>query len=267
MKLYKTEFMKILKRKSTWILIGLMLLLVIAIGQIEIYNKQNMIINFGQLVGYRRFLDLLEFFLICAFLVEIIVLASFYCEDRQDRVSVLILTTKKGKLYDYVARVQVTITFIICLNIMMIMAAYVICYVNYGYNGGNLLVKEMHLSSVFDEKSVFVLIRMYLFNVFNASIVLGTLVACISVRSKNSMYSFLVIVGLMFLPVMLENIFRNGEMNIGYTLVTSGPILLITRRCFMESGAVYGWHIFVIYIIVVVTCFAGGKKWCSVPKE
>ena len=92
MKLYVIELKKILQRRSTWVLTGFMLVLTVVYGQLEIHNKQNMIVEFGQLAGYRRFLDLSGLFIVCAFLVEIIVLASYYCEDRQDKVDVLILT-------------------------------------------------------------------------------------------------------------------------------------------------------------------------------
>ena len=267
MKLYVIELKKILQRRSTWVLTGFMLVLTVVYGQLEIHNKQNMIVEFGQLAGYRRFLDLSGLFIVCAFLVEIIVLASYYCEDRQDKVDVLILTEKRGKLYDYAVRVSVTLAFVICLNIIMLMAAFVICHVNYGYTGGGLPVREMHMLSTLEEKNIFTLICMYLFNVFNASIMLSALVVCISTMSKNSIHSFIVIVGVVFLPVMLEGIFKNGQMNIGYTFITSQPVMLIAERCLLESGPVYGWHIFISYLCSIVACCVGGKKWCSVPKE
>ena len=54
MKLYVIELKKILQRRSTWVLTGFMLVLTVVYGQLEIHNKQNMIVEFGQLAGYRR---------------------------------------------------------------------------------------------------------------------------------------------------------------------------------------------------------------------
>lgn len=266
--LYKMELIKILKRKSTWVLIGTLLLLVVALFGIEANNAQGMAIEFGQFAGYRRFLDLTELFIVCALIVEIIILAPFYCEDKQNNVDVLLSTTTKGKITDFIARIQVTFTVIINTQVIIIVATFLICFILYGYPDSTLTMKEMNISTpLLAETSLFMFISSYLFNVFTASIMLGALIICISTMSKKTMYSLIVIVGVVLLPAMLEDVFKNGNMNIGYIFITAQPIMLSVSRCLVESWPVYGWHILMVFFISIFVICISGKKWCSVPKE
>ena len=99
MKLYRMELLKILKRKSTWIIMMFLIIDVVIFWKIEPGFFKYIRTDFGQLSGYKRFLDLSELFIVCAMIGEIIVLAPFFCEDKQIKMDVLLKTSKKGQLH------------------------------------------------------------------------------------------------------------------------------------------------------------------------
>lgn len=268
MKLYGMELMKIKKKKSTWIVMFFLMLEIVIFWKIEPGFVSNIRTDFGQLSGYKRFLDLSELFIVCAIIGEIIVLAPFFCEDKENKMDTLIKTSKKGRLHDYVSRVCVIFTLILCLNLFMMITAYIICNVIYGYSGENLPLKEMYVfAPLMAEKKISFFISIYLLNIVNASIMLSALIAFISSMSKKSVHSLMVIFFVVFLPAFLEGIFKTGDMNVGYVFLTGQPIMLITSRCVEQSYSVYSWHIFMVYAISIVFSFIGGKQWCSSLKE
>ncbi len=80
---------------------------------------------------------------------------------------------------------------------------------------------------------------------------LDAFVILILTMSKKSMYSLILILGIFLFPIVIESIFKNGNIGIVYTVITGQSILLMTLRCFEESWRVYGWHIFIAYITAV----------------
>lgn len=265
MYLYKMELVKILKRKSIWVITGLLAGLIIVHFIMEMNKAQSMMVNFGQLAGIRRFLDLTEIFITYGMVGEILMLSSFYCEDQYHGVDVLILTTARGKLRDFMARVQVTITIIVSVHIMMILAALIIGLICYGYPNNHFLMKEMYVSDPFvSDQSISVFMALYLGNILTASIILTSFIACISTICKKPIHALAIITAVVMMPAVLEGVFKNGVMNAGYVFVTGQPLLLIVWRVLKESWPVYGWHVFSACMISIIGFMIGGKKWCSV---
>lgn len=266
MKIYKMELAKILKRKSTWVLIGLLIGFIVIRFMMEISGAENMVGDCHKSAGYICFFDLAEIFIACASIGEILLLSSFYCEDRSNKVDVLLLTTAKGKLHDFIARVLVTFTIIISVHMIMILAALIIGSVCFGYPDNNLLMRDMYvIDPLVSDKSVLLFMGMYLFDIFNASIMLVSFIACISTMCKKTISSVIITVAVVLIPALLEGFFKNGHMNVGYTIITGQPLMLTARRVLVESWPVYGWHIFIAYFMSIIAIIIGGKKWCSVP--
>lgn len=268
MKLYKMELKKILNRKSLWVLASILIILILWQSIIEINNAQNVVVNFAQASGYRRFFDIVELFIVYATVAEVIILSPFYCEDKQIRINDLLKSTANGKLNDYIARVQVTFTVIICINLVMVLAAWILCLLCYGYSDNNLLLSEMFVSDsqVANEKMIIFIFR-YLFNICCASIMLVSIIAFVSTFNKKVIYSEIITFIIVFIPAILEGYFKNGDMNLGYIIITGQPLMLITWRTLVESWSVYMWHLFLVAFLFNALICIGGKKWCFTPKK
>ncbi len=265
MNIFKMELAKILKRKSTWVITALLAGLIIAHGIMELSQAQRMIVSFGRLAGVRRFLDLTEILITYGMIGEILMLSSFYCEDRYYGVDVLLSVTAKGKLYDFIARVQVTFTIIFSVHTMMVLAAWLIGLICYGYPEHHFLMREMYVWGPFvSDQSSAVFIAMYLGSILAASIIFASFIVCISTVCRKPVNALVITVAVLLFPAVLEGVFKNGDMNAGYIFVTGQPLMLVVWRVLEESWPVYGWHIIAACMISIIGFSIGGKKWCSV---
>jgi len=247
------------------VIAGLLAGLMIIHAIMEINQAQRVTVNFGQLAGVRRFLDLAELFITYGMIGEILMLSPFYCEDRYHGVDVLLFATAKGKLHDFIARVRVTLTVIISVHIILLLAALAIGLICYGFPNDHFLMRDMYVSGTFvSDQSISVFIARYLGNILIACIMLSSFIACISAMCKKPMNAFVITMAVVLMPAVLEVVFKNGVMNIGYIFVTGQPLMLVVWRTLEESWPVYGWHIFAACMISIIGLMAGGKKWCSV---
>lgn len=267
MKLYGMELFKIVGRKFTWIATGLLtFMLVFFAGEIDNWVTQETISLYGEHLGYYEFMQMSQFFVMCVMVWMTVVLSSFYCEDRQSRTDVLIMTSAKGKLTDFSIRVGVTYTLTIGALVFVLMTAYLICYVRYGYSGGDASVGEIFfwLDKAVPapaESSILSFIGYYLINVLCAVVMLAGLIVWISARSNKTMYSLIAISGIFWGPIMLENGLRTN--GISFLLITAQPMYLAVMRYLEEADwRTYGWRIAMALFVAAAGIICGGRRWC-----
>lgn len=265
MRLYKMELKKIIGRRFTQMMTGLLLL---ALG-LQIWVEVRVaagwaaegINDFGQNLGYKRFLDLAQVFVLYTMVWMIAVLSAFYCEDVQNGTDVLILTSVKGKFSDFTVRLAVTWTLSAAALFAALGAAYGGCYVLYGYSDGSAPAKEICLgmdetAAVLAEGSIRVFIGYYLIRVLCAVLMLAGIIVWISAASRKTMYALIAVSVIFWCPIMLES----GGNPSGIMAVQ--PAWLITIRCMHENWLLYEWHIFLALLVAAMGSICGGRRWC-----
>lgn len=267
MRLYKLELLKLTGRRFTQIMTGL-LLVVLALqlwvesGLAGTWKTEN---DFGQLIGYVRFIDLLQYFVLYGMIWLTVVLTPFYCEDRQSRTDVLIMTSAKGKIPDFTARLAVAYTLAVAAIILALGVAYWGCYVLYGYPDGNAPAREIYFwidetTSALLDGSIYAFIRYYLILVLCAVLMLTGTIVWVSAKSSKTVYSLIAVSGIFWFPVMLES--SLNPRGIGFLLITGQPIYLVIVRYLCENWSLYGQHIFLALLVAAVGSLCGGRRWC-----
>lgn len=272
MKLYKAELYKILKRKSTWITVSAILLLILVIFLKQVNLAHNILSDLGKNAGYRCFFNLSEMFFVISLFGVIILCAPYFCEDKQYKVDVLILTTKNGRFRDFITRLEVVFTLTFGLFIFALIFAFLISSVLYGFSSRNTPLTEIFLwpnglHPSIEGKSVHSFVLKYLFTVFSAFIMLDSIIVFISTMSKKTMNSLIIATVFILLPVMLEDSLKNNTANTIYIFVTGQPILLMTIRSIRETWITYGWHIMTAYTVSLLGICTSAIKWCSFADE
>lgn len=271
MKLYKLELSKIIGRKFTWIMTG-MLLFVMTVSlwaESDIVLGLNASNEFGQFRGYYRFIELSQFYVLYAMIWLTAVLSPFYCEDRQNGTDVLIMTSAKGKISDFAARLYATFTLAVGSLIFVFGIAYLICHILYGYSGGNSSVHEIYFridetASSLADKSIYAFIGYYFINALFAVLMLSGIIVWVSAGSNKVMYSLITILAIFWSPLMFESGLHSG--GICFLFVTGQPVYLIVVRFIRENWSLYGWHIILALLVAVAGIVYGGRRWCQPRK-
>lgn len=267
MRLYKLELLKLTGRRFTQIMTGLLLAMLVLQLWVEstqavAWKAEN---DFGQLIGYVRFIDLLQYYVLYGMIWLTAVLTPFYCEDRQSRTDVLIMTSAKGKISDFAARLAVAFTLAVAAIILALGAAYWGCYVLYGYPGGNASAREIYFwidetTSAMLDGSIYAFIRYYLILVLCAVLMLTGIIVWVSAVSSKTVHSLIAASGIFWFPVLLES--GLNPRGIGFLLVTGQPIYLVVVRYLCENWSLYGQHIFLALLVAAVGSICGGRLWC-----
>lgn len=267
MKLYKLELSKIIGRKFTWIMTGMLLVVMTFSLWVENNMASKLIASndFGQSLGYYRFIDLSQFFVLYVMIWLTAVLSPFYCEDRQNGTDVLIMTSAKGKISDFAARLCVTFTLAVGSLIFVFITTYCICYMLYGYSGGSSSAYEIYFwvdetASSLADKSIYAFIGYYLIKALFAVLMLSGIIVWVSAGSNKAMYSLITILAIFWCPLMLESGLHLG--GIFYLFMTGQPVYLIVVRYFHENWPLYGWHIILALLVAAVGVVWGGRRWC-----
>ena len=269
MRLYKLELLKLTGRRFTQVMTGLLL----AALTLQLWVESRLaagwtaagINDFGQYLGYRRFLELSQYFVLYAMVWLGVVLSSFYCEDRQCRMDVLIMTSARGKLADFAARLAATYTLAVSVMILVLGTAYGGCYVLYGYYGGSAFAGTIYpgmdeTASALANGSIYVFIGYYLIRALLGTLMFAGIIVWISAASRKTIYALIAVSAVFWCPVMLESgLHPNG---IGYVLLMAQPLWFSVVRCMHENWPLYGWHILLAILTAAVGCVCGGRRWC-----
>lgn len=267
MRLYKLELLKLMGRRFTQV----MTVLFLAILALHLWVESGMAgaweagDDFSEFFGYKRFIDLSQFFVLYGMIWLAVVLSPFFCEDRQSRTDALIMTSAKGKISDFAARLAVTLTLAAGVMIFAFEAAYWGCYALYGYPDGNVPAKEIYLgmdetASALANGSIYAFIGYYLIRALLGTLMFTGIIVWISAASRKTMYALIAVSAVFWCPVMLESgLHPNG---IGYVLLMAQPLWFSVVRCMHENWPLYGWHILLAILTAAVGCVCGGRQWC-----
>ncbi len=274
MRLYKMELLKLTGRRFTQIMTGL-LFTVLAL-QLWVESKlaagwtAEGVNDFGQYLGYRQFLDLSQYFVLYAMVWLIVVLSSFYCEDRQIRTDVLILTSVKGKLADFAARLAASYTLAVGVMVFVLAAACGGCGMLYGYYDGGAPAETIYLgmgetASALAAGSIYAFTGYYLIRVLCGALMLTGIIVWVSAVSSKAMYVLITVSAIFWCPVMLESGLPPG--GIGYVLLTGQPLWFSAVRCMHENWPLYRWYILLAVLTAAAGCVCGGRRWCRPYKQ
>lgn len=203
-------------------------------------SKNDLIAEFGDLAGYRKAMDLMQFGFIFLSIGLVVIFAPIFAEDNANGVKYIISSTEKGKENDYLARVNAAFTITIISFIIMIGIIIGVCGFIYGYQGAEMKVNILYPSTIeaapeLASKSIVFYFMRYLLISLSAVLMLTALLIWISSFSKTIVHAFLGSLFVYFVPIVLENIFQRGSMNPEYVFVTGQPVLLVVNRCLEES--------------------------------
>lgn len=267
MRLYKLELSKLTGRRFTQVMTALLLAILalhlwVESGMAGAWEARD---EFSGFSGYKRFIDLSQFFVLYGMIWLAVVLAPFFCEDRQSRTDVLIMTSAKGKISDFAARLAVTLTLAAGVTILALGAAYWGCYALYGYPDGNVLAKEIYLgidetSSALADGSIYAFIGYYLIRVLCAVFMLTGIIVWVSSVSSKTIYALITVSGIFWFPIVLES--GLNPKGISFMLVMGQPVWLVIVRCMHEHWPLYGKHICLALLIAVAGGIFGGRRWC-----
>ena len=267
MRFYNLELLKLTGRRFTQIMTGLLLAVLVFQLWVEsgLAGAWKAESNFGPFIGYVRFIDLSQYFVLYGMIWLTAVLTPFYCEDRQSRTDVLIMTSAKGKIPDFTARLAVAFTLAVAVIVLALGAAYWGCYVLYGYCDGNTSAREIYFwidetASALLDGSIYAFIGYYLILVLCAVLMLTGIIVWVSAKSSKTVHSLIAVSGIFWFPVMLES--GLNPRGIGFLLVTGQPIYLIIVRYLYENWSMYGQHIFLALLVAAVGSICGGRRWC-----
>ncbi len=271
MQLYKMELNKIVRNKLTYVASGILFLIILISFIHEFSLSKEMVMEFSKRTCFRRLLDLSEFYFLYISIWLITVFSAFYCEDKQNKVDVLLSTTTRGKLYVFFIRLLVILTLTLCSFLFIIITTFLFCYFVYGYMDSRVLVEDVVYTKIMDpflaKRTIDSFIKYYFIIAFSALIMLDALIVWVSVNVKKSLYSFVILLVIYFLPIYLESIIKCSNLNVGYALITNQPILLITVRCFTKSWPIYSIHLLIAYLIFGIAIWSSAKRWNSIAER
>lgn len=267
MRLYRMELFKVLSRKFTWIMSGLWIISLFYMLLMENHAAGITVVELGQTAGYKRFVDLMQFFILYTEVWLIAILSPLYCEDKQKKTDVLILTSVKGKLSDFVARLGVAFTLAIGAFLFAVLLDYGTCHILYGYSDGGFILKNTYFipeeyASIFADTDIFSYIINYLLHAMSALFMLAGIMVWISTKCNTTTNSLVAVLMVFWCPIVFDGFFRYGS--IGYFLQTGQPITLIMAKYRVLNWSMYGWHFLLAYFIAIVGIICGGKRWCHI---
>lgn len=274
MRLYQMELTKLIGRRFTQIMTGLLL----AALALQLWIESGLAVqwvasgidDFGQYFGYRRFLELSQYFVLYAMIWLTVVLSSFYCEDRQSRTDVLILTSVKGKLADFAARLAASYTLAVSVMVLVLGIAYEGCFVLYGYYDGGAPAEMIYLgmgetASALAAGSIYAFTGYYLIRVLCGALMFTGIIVWVSAASRKAVYALVAVSIIFWCPVMLESGLQ--PKGIGYLFLTGQPLWLSVVRCMHENWTLYGWHILLALLMATVGSICGGRRWCRLSGQ
>lgn len=187
-------------------------------------------VELGQIAGYKRFLDLLQFFILYTEVWLAVILSPLYCEDKQYKTDTLILTSAKGKLPDFAARLGVTFTLATGVFLFILLLDFGACYILYGYADGSFILENTYFipaeyASYFVDMDIFSYITIYLLHAVSALIMLAGIIVWISAKCNKTINSLIMISIVLWCPIMFDGFFGYG--GIGYFVQTGQPIIMI----------------------------------------
>lgn len=265
MRLYKLELSKILSRRFTWIISGMWFVVILFMICQEAGIAEEVIVELGHTAGYRRFTFLIQL-LICFTIVWLsVILSPMFCEDRQVKTDVLILTSVNGKFADYVARVGVVFTLVISSFIFVLLLTSGICYALYGYDGNGFMVGDIlaieKYAPALAETDMETYHIYYLLRVISALMMLAGIIIWISARCSKTVNALIAILIVVLCPLMMEGFFMTGS--IGDFICSGQPMILIIETRFWLNYEMYGGHILLAYLIIIIGIICGGRSWCQ----
>ncbi|MDE6386545.1 MAG: hypothetical protein K2L82_01915 [Lachnospiraceae bacterium] len=265
MRLYKLELSKISSRKFTWVISGMWFAMIVFVSCQEVGMAERVLVEFGQAAGYRRFPFLIQL-LICFTIVWLsVVLSPMFCEDRQIKTDVLILTSVNGRFADYVARLGVVFTLVISSFVFVLLLTYGICYALYGYVGNGFTAEDIFLlekyAPALAKADVETYNTYYLLRVISALMMLAGIIVWISARCSKTVNALVATLIVVLCPLMTEGFFMAGS--IGDFICSGQPMILIVETRFWFNYEMYGGHILLAYLVVVIGIICGGRNWCQ----
>lgn len=275
MSLYKMELYKICHRKILWIIGGMMLLWLVVWFHVEIITSERIMdengIPFGYANGWRRFLEFFQFVMMFVSVWLIIALTPLFCEERQMKMCPLIFTAERGKGADIRAKIGAAFTVSLGAFFISFCLTFGVCGLIYGFGGGKMKAGILYpaiTSPILKKFSIAAYTGVcYLPKVICAVLILTTMILYISAKWRTTFQTAIVVGMIWFVPVMLEDLFRGGEMNPAYFLVSIQPALLIVTRCVGETWDVYGYQMITIFLLVIAGVYLTGKNWKTLDME
>lgn len=274
MRLYQMELTKLIGRRFTQIMTGLLF----TVQALQLWVESKLAVqwaasgldDFGQYFGYKRFLELSQYFVLYAMIWLTVVLSSFYCEDRQSRTNVLILTSVKGKLADFAARLAASYTLAVGVMVFVLAAACGGCGMLYGYYDGGAPAETIYLgmgetASALAAGSIYAFTGYYLIRVLCGVLMLTGIIVWVSAVSSKAMYALITVSAIFWCPVMLESGLPPG--GIGYVLLTGQPLWFSAVHCMHENWPLYRWYILLAVLTAIVGSICGGRRWCRLSGQ
>lgn len=269
MRLYQMELTKLTGRGFTQVMTGLLLAALALQLWVEsglaVQGRASGINDFGQYLGYKRFLELSQYFVLYAMVWLTAVLSPFYCEDRQSKTDVLIMTSVKGKLADFAARLAASYTLAVGVMVLVLGIAYGGGFVLYGYYDGGAPAEMIYLemgetASALTAGSIYAFTGYYLIRVLCGALMFTGIIVWVSAASRKAVYALIAVSAIFWCPVMLESGLQ--PKGIGYLFLTGQPLWFSVVRCMYENWTLYGWHILLAVIVAAVGSICGGRRWC-----
>lgn len=215
----------------------------------EVIEKSGKDIPLSYVKGWTVFFDMLQFGMVLGSILLLIGVSPIFAEERQKKMSALLLTSEEGRNGDIVAKILAAFTMASIIYSIIVISVFLMVGVIYGVEGmdcmiGIVLENTLNPARAVTMKPVSQFLALTLLLDYLALASLCAIVLCVSAYFETTFHA-VTVSGIVWGTPLLIRIIFGGT---GYIFMSGTPMFLIMK------GIVLDWYHTIFFPIFIAVC-------------